>query len=141
MTPYQELFIPIFFLGCFTAGTVSFIAGWMSGYIWPAVLLVIGILLFWIGLVLASELGYRAWQSMPDPPPEAFSDTSAMGAWILGWLPGGVFCFTIFGLVRGLKWLLRWANPDLFAGDSSPATEPTAKPVETGNPYQGPNSG
>jgi hypothetical protein len=51
---------------------------------------------------------------MPDAPSEAFSDASASGALIFGWLPGGIFCLTVFGFARGARWLLHWANPELF---------------------------
>ena len=95
----------------------------------------IGVVAFWSAVFVGSDLGYRAWQSMPDPPEEAFSDASALGALVFGWVPGGFFCLTVFALVRGVRWLLHWANPDVFPKDSKPAQ----KPVETGNPYQTPN--
>lgn len=135
MTPYHEYFIPIFLLGCLLAAIASFFAGRMSGCILPGTLLMIGVLAFWSALFVGSDLGYRAWQSMPDPPEEAFSDASALGALVFGWFPGGLFCLTIFALVRAGRWLLHWANPDVFPKDSKPAQ----KSVETGNPYQTPN--
>lgn len=103
----------------------------------PGILLVVGVLAFWAGVFIGSDLGYRAWQTMPNPPEEAFSDASALGALVFGWLPGGIFCLAIFGLVRGIRWLLHWANPDEFPDSSTP----TPQPIETGNPYQGPNAG
>ena len=135
MTPYHEYFIPIFLLGCLIAAIASFFAGRMSGCILPGTLLMVGVVAFWSAVFVGSDLGYRAWQSMPDPPEEAFSDTSALGALVFGWVPGGFFCLAIFSLVRGGRWLLQWANPDEFPKDSKPAQ----KPVETGNPYQAPD--
>jgi hypothetical protein len=137
MTPYHEIFVPIFLLGCSIAATASFFAGRLSGCVWPAVLLIAGVLAFWAAVFIGSDLGYRAWQSMPDPPDEAFSDASAVGALVLGWLPGGIFCLTIFGLVRVVRWILRWANPGVFQTDPKPVRDP----VETRNPYQSPNDG
>lgn len=139
MTPYDAYFIPIVLLGGLSAGIVSFVAGWMSGYLWPVVLLMIGTLAFWFALFLGSDLGYRAWQSMPDPPDEAFSDASVLGALVLGWFPGGIFCLTIFGLVRGMRRFLLWANPDVFQWEATHSPNPNSKPIETGNPYQGPH--
>ena len=95
----------------------------------------IGVVAFWFGLAIGSDLGYRAWQAMPDPSDEAFSDASAAGALLFGWMPGAMFCLVIFAVVRAGRWLLHWANPDVFPKDSKPAQ----KPVETGNPYQAPN--
>ena len=122
MTPYHEYFLPIFLAGCLIAAVTSFVAGWMSGYVWPAVLLTLGVVAFWFAAFIGADIGYRAWQSIPDPPKEAFSDASVLGALVLGWLPGTVFCLTIFAMVRGFRWLLHWANPDVFsinAGRSS----------------------
>jgi len=137
MTPYDETFVPIFLLGCVIAAAVSLVAGCMRGCAWPGVFLVVGVLAFWLAVFIGSDMGYRAWQSMPDPPREAFSDASVLGALVFGWIPGGMFCLTIFGLVRRIKWLLHWANPDVFPKKPKPI--PPA--VETGNPYQGPSAG
>jgi len=136
MTPYDETFLPIFLLGCLVAGITSFVAGRMSGCVVPGVLVCIGVLAFWAAVFIGSDMGYRAWQSMPDPPDEAFSDASVLGAFVLGWFPGLVFCLLVFGTVRGIKWLLHWANPDVFPNDKAAVSQP----VETGNPYQGPNT-
>ncbi len=137
MTPYHEYFLPIFLLGCMIAAVASFFAGRTSGCVLPGALLIVGVLAFWSAVFIGSDQGYRAWQSMPNPPDEAFSDASVLGALILGWFPGGLFCLTIFGLVRGIRWILHRANPDVFPGVRNPVTPP----VETGNPYQGPNAG
>ncbi len=104
MTPYHEYFVPFFLLGFLIAGTASFVAGRMSGCVVPGVLLWIGVMVSWAALFIGSHLGYRAWQSMPDAPDEAFRDTSAAGALFLGWFPGLVFCLAVFGLVRGIRW-------------------------------------
>lgn len=114
MTPYHEHFVPIFLSGCFVAGIASFFAAVQTGYARPGVLLSVGVLVFWSALFFASDRGYRAWQSMPNPPDEAFSDASVVGALVAGWLPGSVFCFVVFGLVRGFRRLDRWANPQAY---------------------------
>ena len=77
---------------------------------------------------------------MPDPPDEAFSDASVLGALVGGWVPGVLFCLTVFGVTRGFRWFLHWANPDVFPWDTKPVAKPDAKPIETGNPYQGPDA-
>ncbi|MDG1873911.1 MAG: hypothetical protein P8J27_08365 [Mariniblastus sp.] len=136
MTPYDETFLPIFILGCVLGAVASFFAGRLSGCVLPGALLAIGILAVWSAVFIGSDMGYRAWQSMPDPPREAFSDASVVGALVFGWLPGGMFCLTVFGLVRGITWLLHWANPDVFPRKA----EPIPPSTETGNPYQTPNA-
>ncbi len=48
---------------------------------------------------------------MDDPPAEAFNDTSVLGALLLGWRPGLLYCSAIFWMVRGVRWVLRWSSP------------------------------
>lgn len=136
MTPYHEVFYPVCLLGCLIAGMLSLLAGTRSGCLVPGILVLLGTIAFWAALFIGSDMGYRAWQSMPDPPEEAFSDASVMGTVILGWFPGLVSCTLVFGLVRCFRGLLRWANPDAFAGNE----ERRAPAKDTGNPYQSPKS-
>lgn len=136
MTPYHETFLPIFLLGCLIAGILSVIAGIKSGCLFPGFFLSIGVLTIWAAIFVGSDLGYRAWQSMPDPPAEAFSDASVLGAFVLGWIPGLVFCSIVFGAVRGFRWLLHWANPDAFPN----MVQAPPRTPESGNPYQSPHS-
>lgn len=114
MTPYDETFLSIFSLGCVVAAVPSFLAGCLPRSSWAVVLFATGVLICWATVFMASDMGYRAWQSMPDAPSEAFSDASASGALLFGSLPAGIFCTTVFGFARGARWLLHWANPDLF---------------------------
>ena len=48
-------------------------------------------LVLWIAMFLAADSGYRAWQGIPNPPEEAFSDTGPVLFLIGGWLPSLVF--------------------------------------------------
>ncbi len=59
-------------------------------------LLFIGVLCVWLGLFLGSEKYFRVWQSMPDPPDEAFTDTAPLGALLAGWIPGAVLVGFVF---------------------------------------------
>lgn len=136
MTPYHEVFLPIMLIGCLVAGVLSLVAGTRSGCLIPCLLLPIGVIVFWVALFIGSDMGYRKWQSMPDPPAEAFSDASALGALVFGWVPGVLFCSVVFAAVRGFRLFLHWANPDVFPGNE----QPPGKVTETGNPYQSPRS-
>ncbi len=74
------------------------------------------VLILWIGLILGVETGYSAWQSIPEPPQEAFSDTG--GPFIvlfMGWFPALV-------LLGGAHFLLCWYR--------RPATETLQRGVE-----------
>lgn len=142
MTAYDQVFYPIFGVGCAIAAIASFLAARKSGLVFPAALLVVGVVAFWAGLFIGSEFGYQAWQSIPDPPQEAFSDTAPMGALLFGWLPGSVFCGYVFGFSRLVRHFLfgrdrglSGGGPDLSGGDLD------SNSVETGNPYEAPKSG
>jgi hypothetical protein len=113
MTVYDHVFFPIFGAGCLIAAIASFFAARKSGCLLPCVLLALGTVAFWAGLFIGSDFGYRVWQSMPDPPDEAFSDSAPAGALLFGWFPGGVFCVLVFGFFR-LAGALDSVCPDIF---------------------------
>ncbi len=46
------------------------------------------ILILWVAMFIGVDAGYRAWQNIPNPPEEAFSDSGGpFVALFLGWLP------------------------------------------------------
>ena len=134
MTAYDQVFYPIFGLACAIAFIASFFAARKSGCVVPAALLVVGMVAFWAGLLIGIAKGYRAWQSIPKPPDEAFYDGEKVWALFFGWLPGAVFCGSVFGFIRLVGYLLSRGT------SNSHPTEPVSKPVETNNPYQSPPS-
>ena len=94
--------------------------------------LVVGIFAFWGTLFVGSEIGYQKWQSIPNPPDEAFADTFPMGALLAGWLPGSVYCGFLFGIMRLCLLLIPKRN-----SINAPTPSSTVR-TESGNPYQGP---
>ena len=142
MTPYDEVFLPIIVFGLLISVVFSLFAGVKSGCLIPCVLLVGGTLALWAAMFFGSDMGYRAWQKSPDPPAEAFSDASVMGALLFGWFPSALFCLTVFAVVRVFRRVLHWANPDVYpstAGKPNHSTISTA-PVESVNPYESPRT-
>ena len=133
MNPFDAYFYPIFGLACLVSTTMTFLAARKRGTLVPGMLFGLGVLSFWIGLFVGSDLGYRAWQAMPDPPPDAFTDTLPLGALLAGWIPGSIFCGLIFSVLRLI----------LFFSSATSAVEQTnqsmAEPPDSGNPYQSPN--
>ncbi|MCA9266709.1 MAG: hypothetical protein KDA60_22780 [Planctomycetales bacterium] len=136
MTPYHEIFIPIFLLGCLIAGILSAFAGIKSGCLLPGLFLLVGVVIVWVAIFVGSDMGYRAWQSIPDPPDEAFSDASVLGALILGWLPGLMFCSLVFAVVRAVRTLAYRAEPEVSLGAGQLGTQAT----DSGNPFQSPHA-
>lgn len=63
--------------------------------------LVAAIFFLWVAIFLSVDSGYRAWQNIPNPPEEAFSDTGGpFVALFLGWLPGLVILSILHLLLR-----------------------------------------
>lgn len=107
MTPFDLYFRTIFGGGCLLATVVSLIAAGRRGLKAVAILsAAIGI--FWFSLFLGADLGYRAWQSVPNPPKAAFADSMPAGALFMGWIPGTVFCVIVFVCGRIFGGLLNW---------------------------------
>jgi hypothetical protein len=73
--------------------------------VWIRVLgLAASIGLLWFALLLATHMHYGVWQSMPDPPEEAFADGAKLvTALVAGWLPALPIC----GAAFLVSWLLR----------------------------------
>ncbi|MEM9413663.1 MAG: hypothetical protein AAGA30_21325 [Planctomycetota bacterium] len=101
MTPYHYYFFPILGAGCLLAAASTFWAARIkNGFVLPAILVGIGFVSVWASLVIGSGVGYQVWQSMPNPPDEAFNDTSNVGAVLVGWIPAGGFCCLVFTLTK-----------------------------------------
>ena len=86
---------------CIAVGVVAALlaaglAAWNLSWWWRIPLLFVGALSGWVGLFLGSEMYFRVWQAMPDPPDEAFADTAPLGVLLGGWLPGGLFVGVAF---------------------------------------------
>ncbi|MEC7716380.1 MAG: hypothetical protein VYC98_01125 [Planctomycetota bacterium] len=132
-SPYDGVFWPIFGGGLALSFVMATAAAWSRGFLIPLILLLISVLSFWITIFLGSDLGYRAWQQIPNPPDEAYSDAAPAGLLILGWIPGGMFCSLVFGL----NWLIRL--PLLLGKTSGSQNTQVVAAPETGdstNPFR-----
>ena len=83
-------------VGVVAALLAAGLAAWNRSWWGRIPLLFVGALSSWVGLFLGSEMYYRVWQAMPDPPDEAFADTAPLGVLLGGWLPGGLFVAVAF---------------------------------------------
>ena len=137
MTPYHTYFYPIFGAGALVALLLSLIAGWRRGCIVPLICLPLGVFGFWAGLFFGADIGYQQWQSMPDPPDEAFADTAPLGALLIGWLPGSVFCGIVFGVTRLIRVFI---SPSATDKPNPNVGAVNVTRVETSNPYQSPSN-
>ncbi len=144
MTPFDLYFRTIFGVGCLLATAVSLIASARRGLKAMAILSVaIGI--FWVSLFTGADLGYRAWQSMPNPGKAAFADAMPVGALFMGWIPGTMFCAVVFVCGRLLGGLLNWTpyrirrqrNGEGMAGAVDPSNPYTADRASGDNSAKG----
>ncbi|MCH2145471.1 MAG: hypothetical protein MK082_10060 [Phycisphaerales bacterium] len=87
--------------------------------------------ILWVGLFLGSDIGYRNWQNMEDPPDEAFTDTAPMVYLVAGWFPAGVATFGCWGLLTLVVNTVRRgraAKAPPFIDPGAPDAPPTNPP-------------
>lgn len=99
MTPFDESFRPIFGTACGLAFLLAMTAAGRRD-VMRILLLALAGGVFWGGLFLGLDQGYAAWQSISEPPPQAFADTMVAVVLLLGWLPGAAFSGVIYLLGR-----------------------------------------
>ena len=104
MNPFEQVFYPTLGAGCVLG---AFLAWNASGRRLPGQIMTLSaaILAVWLSLFLGVHCGYGSWQSMENPPDEAFAD----GAWLtgsvlFGWMPSAFGCSLVF--LAGLVWRL-----------------------------------
>lgn len=72
------------------------LAAWNRSWWGRLPILGVGILGTWIGLLVSSDLYFRVWQAMPNPPDEAYADSGPAGALLFGWMPGILVMVVLF---------------------------------------------
>jgi hypothetical protein len=110
-------FLTVFGVGLIAGIGSAFFAAVNHSWLGKIPLLIVGVISVWLGLFLGSDKGFRVWQSMPDPPDEAFADTGPIGALILGWIPGLMIVGVAFGLCSFLVGIRRRRFRRKFAVD------------------------
>lgn len=107
-------------IGVLLASIAAVAVVWIRS--WPAriLLLLVGVVAVWASMLAGVGAGYRAWQSLPDPPEEAFSDGGPlMFSLVFGWFPGLI--------VVGVGVLAAWAIRRLI-GPRSATGDPRSEP-------------
>ena len=98
MTPYDLVFLPTFGAGCVISATLAWKAPG-RGLLAQACLLLASFATLWLALIAGVCFGYDAWQTMPNPPDEAFADGAKLvGSVLFGWLPAGFGTLSVFVL-------------------------------------------
>ena len=93
---YRDVFLLVFIIPCILSILLAYLSGKSERILSRILCFSGGVSVFWIGLVLASDLGFRMLQSDPDATNAAFNDTAPVGALLFGWLPASIFCSIIY---------------------------------------------
>ena len=108
LTPFHSTFITIAGLALGLALLMVLIATWRFRFWVQCIAVLFGILVLWAGIFLGTHFGYGAWQTMPDPPEEAFADGAKLTAsLILGWLPAGMVTCAWWGFLSLIGLVVR----------------------------------
>ncbi len=60
------------------------------------------------GLFLGTAQYYQVWQSIPNPPVEAYTDSGPLFILVLGWIPATVVELMLFGVCLLWCQLIFW---------------------------------
>lgn len=82
-------------------------AAWSQSLAVRALLVPGCICYFWLAFVAGVGAWFYTWQSGPNPPDEAFNDTGALGAVIVGWVPAVLVVGSFYGLTAVVVQALR----------------------------------
>jgi len=99
--------------------------------------LAVAVFVLWIAMFVGAEVGYSAWQGIPNPPDEAFSDTGPIFFLLAGWLPSLAILGSTY-LVLRLCWRVFALKSPVRAIDASQSSNTVDRPPDDGNPYQSP---
>ena len=123
LTPFHQTLLACLVPGLLAGAGLAAWGGRRPRLTSAVTLLVLGVGSLWGALVAGVGYGYAAWQRLPDPPDEAFSDGGKLIAvLLLGWLPAGFVCGPVFVLVRAAaRRASRSAEAPTASGASGPA--------------------
>ena len=99
--------------------------------------LAVAVFVLWVAMWVSAEYGYNAWQSIPNPPNEAFSDTGPIFFLLVGWLPSLGILGSAY-LVLRLCWQAFAPKALVQKIDTSQSINTVDRPPDDGNPYQSP---
>lgn len=98
-------FLWIGFAGSFVTALIAALSrSWLA---WIP-LLAMGIVCFWASLFLGTAQYDQVWQSIPNPPVEAYADSGPLFILVLGWIPATVVELVLFGVCLLWCQLIFW---------------------------------
>ncbi len=104
LNAFQAVFYPSLAGGCLVGGSLAWFAATRKNLFATLPLLLAAVVVVWFSLAAGVHFGYGAWQSIDNPPDEAFADgANLIGSVMFGWMPAGVFCGVVLVLARVLR--------------------------------------
>ncbi len=97
--PYSSVLYSHLSYGLPMALVAGVCAAAIGGRLLKSGVMLVGVLAFWVALFLGNHYGFGAWQTVPNPPEEAFVDGALLvGSLMGGWLPGGLLVVVAYAL-------------------------------------------
>jgi len=97
---YREVLYTYLAVGALVALLSLCLGAFRFRVIGKIVCLLLATIALWMGLFLGVHMGYGAWQGLPDPGDKAFADGAKLtGALMFGWMPAGIVCVVVWGLL------------------------------------------
>ena len=101
MTPFHIPFFSWLIAGLILAVFLIYFGAKRFRLLGQALCFISAVLFVWLSLIIGTHMGYGAWQSISDPPDEAFADGAKLMASVFaGWLPSGIFCLIVLLIAR-----------------------------------------
>ena len=114
---YREVLFSYLALGGLVALLALCVGVFRFKIVGQIIFLLIATIALWMGLFYGVHEGYGAWQSSPNHGDKAYADGANLtGAFMFGWMPAGVVCFAVWGLLLiGKKRFKRRSEQSSFA--------------------------
>ena len=97
---YREVLYTYLAVGAFVAFLLICLGIFRFRVIGKIVCILLATIALWMGLFLGVHMGYGAWQGLPDPGEKAYADGAKLtGAFMFGWMPAGIVCVVVWGLL------------------------------------------
>jgi uncharacterized membrane protein len=105
---YQSVFSTWLSVGALFALVFLCLGVFRFRIIGQLVCVLVATIALWIGLWYGVHMGYGAWQALPNPGADAYADGAKLvGSLMFGWMPAGIVCLAVWGLLALLKRLVK----------------------------------
>ena len=117
-----EVFREVLFSSLAVGGLIALLALCIGVFrfriVGQIIFLLIAAIALWIALWYGVHMGYGAWQNSPGAGDKAYADGAKLtGSFLFGWMPAGIVCFAVWGLLLLGKLLFRRRSERSILGE------------------------